>query len=168
MEALGIDWKLIIAQLINFALLFFLLRKFLFRPILKTLEERRVRIVKGLGDAQKIGEELVKLEEKKAKEIKRAQEEGQRLINEVKLVRDKLLEEAKSQATSETHRMLEKTQKQIAAEHEQMYRNLKKEITTLTLLAAEKLISQKLNEQKNEDFIKDIIGKIEDEEKLVH
>lgn len=168
MEALGIDWKLLIAQLVNFALLFFLLRKFLFRPILKILDDRRARIAKSLSDAQKIEEELAKLEEKKEKELKRAQEEGQRLLGEVKLVRDKLLEEAKSQATLEAQRVLEKAQKQIAVEHAQMYRNLKKEIATLTLLAAEKLISQKLSEQKNEDFIKDIIGKIKDEEKLVH
>ncbi len=51
LHKLGVDWRLLIAQIVNFAILFFVLRKVLYRPVLKILEERRVRIAKGLADA---------------------------------------------------------------------------------------------------------------------
>ncbi|MBI4142938.1 ATP synthase F0 subunit B [Candidatus Uhrbacteria bacterium] len=52
LHKLGVDWRLLIAQIVNFAILFFVLRKVLYRPVLAMLRERRERIAKGLADAE--------------------------------------------------------------------------------------------------------------------
>ena len=89
MESLGIDLKLIIIQIINFGLLLFLLTKFLYKPILRLLDERKKKIEESLANAQKIAEEKVKLEEEKTKEITEAREVGKRIIEEMRLFGEK-------------------------------------------------------------------------------
>src|SRR3989337_2314560 len=93
MESLGIDLKLIIIQIINFGLLLFLLTKFLYKPILRILDERKNKIEESLANAQKIAEEKVKLEEEKTKEITEAREVGKRIIEEMRLFGEKEREE---------------------------------------------------------------------------
>ena len=53
LESLGIDWKMLVAQVVNFIILLLILRKFLFGPIVKLLDDRRKTIEKGLSDAKK-------------------------------------------------------------------------------------------------------------------
>ena len=69
-EKFGIDWKLMIAQLINFAIVFFILRAFVYKPVLKLLDKRRQKIEDGLAFAEKSKAELASIEELKAAEMK--------------------------------------------------------------------------------------------------
>ena len=55
---LGIDWKIFLAQLVNFGIVFFVLKKFAFSPIQKLLKERQSKIEKGLNDATRSASEL--------------------------------------------------------------------------------------------------------------
>ena len=51
-EAFGIDWKLLLAQAVNFGVLFVALTYFLYKPVLKTLDERKQKVAKGVTDAE--------------------------------------------------------------------------------------------------------------------
>jgi len=72
-EKFGIDWKLLLAQLINFAVVFFVLRAFAYKPILKLLDERKKKIEEGLTFAEKAKSELANVETLKAHEMQKAQ-----------------------------------------------------------------------------------------------
>ena len=58
---LGIDWKIFLAQLVNFGIVFFVLKKFAFSPIQKLLKERQSKIEKGLDDAARSASELSRI-----------------------------------------------------------------------------------------------------------
>lgn len=69
----GINWKLLIAQLINFSILVFILAKFVYKPILRALDARRKKIEEGVAFSEKAKEELGKVEVLKAGEMKKAE-----------------------------------------------------------------------------------------------
>lgn len=168
MENLGVDWKLILAQIVNFGLLLFLLNKFLYRPILRILAERRKRIEEGLTNAQKIQRELEKLEERKTREFQRAQEEGQRILAKAKEISEEILGKARIQAGRESLEIFAKAKKQLEQERGEMRQSLKEEVVGLTFAIVEKLVAQKIDQEKNEKLIGKILREFKNEKKVIH
>lgn len=79
-EKFGIDWKLMIAQLINFAIIFVIFKAFVYKPILRLLDERKKKIEDGLSFADKAKAELENIEVLKSDEVKKAQQEGLSIV----------------------------------------------------------------------------------------
>lgn len=80
---LGIDWKLLIAQAVNFLVLLILLRKFVYGPLTKMLHDRRARIEEGLLKAKEADERLRDVNHMAVQKIKDAEQEGVKLIARV-------------------------------------------------------------------------------------
>jgi F-type H+-transporting ATPase subunit b len=100
MDKLGIEPSLFIAQLVNFAIIMILLNWLMYKPILGMLEKRKKKIQEGLELTEKMQGEWEKMEGKKAKVMEEARINGLKLIDE-----------AKKQAKSEEHVILEETRK---------------------------------------------------------
>jgi F-type H+-transporting ATPase subunit b len=137
-SAFGIELPLLIAQLVNFAVLFVVLWYVLYRPVMKTLDERRVIVAKGVEDAQEASAALAGAT-KKAHSITRSAEtdaEGivARAKEEAGTERDRLLTEAHVRAEG-----IEKDAEARAQEsHDRALRESEKDIARLAILAAEK------------------------------
>ena len=143
LSAFGIEGHLLIAQLVNFGVLFVALIYLLYKPVMKTLDERRQVIAKGVEDAQAASAALDGATEK-ASEIARAAEadaEGivARAREEADGERDRLV--AADQARAES---IEKDAQARAQEaHDRALRDSEKEIARLAILAAEKAMRKK-------------------------
>lgn len=98
LHSLGIDWKLILAQVVNFAILFFILRKFVYKPILGILRKRREDIEKGIEFNKSAEERLKSADSEKAGTIKAAKEKALGIVTEAEstanLRREEILKEA--------------------------------------------------------------------------
>lgn len=103
MKELGIDPKLLLAQLINFAILVFVLKKFLYKPVIAMLEKRKKEIDEGLKLSEKMKDEEEKLEDKHRKVIETARKEAKEIV-----------EEAKKQAKGQTKEIIERAHKEAA------------------------------------------------------
>lgn len=138
LSAFGIQTHLLVAQLINFGALLAVLTYFLYKPVMKTLDERRLVVAKGVEDAQKATEALEGATEK-AHEIERSAEaDAGEIVNrareEANHERDRLVKEAQERADG-----IEKDAQARAKEaHEQALRESEKEIARLAILAAGK------------------------------
>jgi F-type H+-transporting ATPase subunit b len=138
LDAFGIEGHLLLAQLVNFGVLLVVLTYFLYKPVMKTLDERRQVIAKGVEDAQEATAALEGAHEK-ASEIARAAEndaEGivTRAREEAGTERDRLVKEAHDRAEG-----IEKDAQAKAKEaHDRALRESEKEIARLAILAAEK------------------------------
>lgn len=153
MESLGIDVRLIVVQIINFGILFFVLTKFLYRPILKILDERKRRIAESLTHEQKIAEERVKLDKEKENELKKAKEKGREIIEEAKTEAEKQKNTLLKKAESEAERLLGRAKEQLILEKEKLREEIKKELTDLSLVMAEKILEEKLSRQEKAELI---------------
>lgn len=95
---LGIDWKLLLAQGVNFAILLFLLKKFAYAPILAMLERRRREIEKGVEFTKAAQAHLAQADALKEEKLKRATNEALAIVrnaeNDAKLKREALIQEA--------------------------------------------------------------------------
>ena len=129
MESLGLDIKLLVAQMINFGLLLVILSKFLYKPVIKLLDERKKKIQESLENSKKIEERLIALEEKEKEILQQAQEradkETKELIRLAREERQKIIEESKAVAERESLRGIAR----IQAEEAQASLRVKKKIT---------------------------------------
>lgn len=121
MESLGIDIKLIIAQMINFGILLFILTKFVYKPLTKMLDNRKKSIDSALSNSQKIEKELNELEEKKSKMLQEAltaaHKEKEDLITVATNEKTKIIDQAKKMADLEVERSVARIK---AAEEESL------------------------------------------------
>ena len=101
-SALGLDWKVFLAQLVNFTILYLLIKKFALGKIIALMDKRQQVISEGLENAQKAEKTLAQATEKEAAVIAKARTEAKEIIGEArgqaKVVGDKVIADAKEQA----------------------------------------------------------------------
>lgn len=112
LDSLGIDWKLFIAQVINFIVLLLVLWKFLYGPIVSMLSDRKKKIEQGLKDNE---EARAKLEATNA--------ETRKLLTEASLESEKIIKAAKKEMEEETKKKLSEAQKKGRGNIEQFQKN---------------------------------------------
>ena len=138
-----IDWKIIIAQAVNFGVVFAVLYVFALKPLGKLMKERSERIAKGLDDAKKSNELLQKVaEEHKQNTIKLRQisiDAQKELTVELDQMRAKNLERIKADNEEWTKQRKE----QLEIDKKALVESAKSEVMTLATLAAEKILAKK-------------------------
>src|SRR3990172_9898924 len=105
--ALGINLPSLIAQLINFGLLFALLSVLLYRPLLRVLDERRKRIQEGLEASEEAKRRLAHTEQEVARELDKARQEGQTMVAQAQQAAARIQEDARQQARDGSEPLLE-------------------------------------------------------------
>lgn len=103
----GINPILLAAQVVNFLILLFILKKFMYKPILKVLDARKQKIEDSLKNAEELERRLKEVSEKEAEAILRGAKEGQKIINEASDEYKRIIEEA----TKEYERIINKAVK---------------------------------------------------------
>jgi F-type H+-transporting ATPase subunit b len=157
---LGIDYKLIIAQAVNFILLLVVLQRLAYKPVLKMLNDRTEKIDKSLKQAQKIGEELKNTEETKIVEIKKAKEEAQKIIKEAQDSAEKKSLETLEKTKLKTKEIVENAKQEIRSEKEKSVAEAKKEIADISVLIAKKIIGGNIDKNKEKDLIDNVLRKV--------
>lgn len=139
-DAFGIDWKLLIAQAINFGVLLAVLTYLLYKPVLKTLDERSALIKKGVVDAEEATKKLEEADDTAKARLQEAEGEAEGLVararDEAGSERTRIVKEAETRASH-----IEKDAEARAKEaKEQALKESEREIARLAILAAEKAI----------------------------
>lgn len=144
----GIDWKLLIAQIINFAILLFVLWKFAYKPILKILEERKHKIQKGLDDAKKGEKLLEEMMERETAKMKEAEQRIGKMLEKAQQDAEHMKKEIVTQAHSQAEELLSRAKAQIQEEKDNIVKAVKSEVADIVILALSKMLSR---EFKGED-----------------
>lgn len=154
--SLGIDFKALLAQIINFLLLLFILKKFLYGPVVQMLDKRKKTIAEGLENAEKAKAMIEKTEQETQEKINLAVQEADKVINEAKAQAKKEAEKIILSANETSTMMLEKTKKQIELEKEKIIADAKKDLSGLVMSAVEKIIES----SPSKDDVERAISKI--------
>lgn len=152
-----IDWKLMAAQLVNFGIVLFVLYRFAYGPILKTLNDRTAKIDKGLKDAEEAGKKMVEMSEKEKEVLNEARKEAQAIISRSEEQAKKNKEEIMAEAKTQAEKAVAEAQKKIEEEKNKMMAEVKGEIAGLVMSATEKLIGEKMDSQKDGEIIAKVI-----------
>lgn len=157
---LGIDWKLLVAQIVNFAILLFLLKKFLYKPLINLMNNRRQKIVQGLEKAKRGEEEFQKIQELREKELAKIQKEAETIIQKAKEVGDKKQQEILKEAEEKTKKVIEEAKGRIEIEKEKMLKEVRQDIANLVVGATEKILKEKVDKNKEKEMINEVFKKL--------
>jgi F-type H+-transporting ATPase subunit b len=156
-NALGLNVKILLAQLVNFGVLLFVLYKFAYNPILKMLDERKDKIEEGIKNAEDAKAKLARIEMQEKEVLADARKEAQKIIASAEDVAKKNKEDILEEAKKQSKEILEKAEKSIEQEKNKMMEDAKKELSELVSLATEKVVGEKVDEKKDKEIIESVI-----------
>ena len=157
MEALGINVPGLIAQIVNFLLLLFLLSKFAYKPILNMLDQRALRIKESLEAAERARQEAAQSQVNIQAQIDTARREGQALIEQAARSAEQLREDIHETARKEAEAILARAKADFALEREKAIEELRRQFADLTITAAEKVINETLDRAKHQRLISEVL-----------
>jgi len=160
MEGLGIDWKILLGQVINFLVLLWLLKRFVYKPFLNVLQKRQSQIEQGIKKSREAEESLARIraltQEVKAASEKKAKE----LILEAEKKAQEKTKAVMTAAEEEKKRLVESTraamEKELVASRDQR----QKETVDLALAVSGKFLGQKMDKEQDKKIIEKLVSSI--------
>jgi F-type H+-transporting ATPase subunit b len=143
---LGVDWRLFLAQLANFAVVLLVMWKWVYVPLLRLVEERGRKVEQGLKDAAASAAAKEAAEREAQAAMSAARKEAQRLIEEASARAEDFRREAGAQAKIQAETLLAETRARLEAERVQVVHDARLELASLVVTAAEKAVGEHMTE----------------------
>ena len=153
MEGLGISLPTLLAQIVNFAILFGLLYLVAYKPVLRMLDERSNKVRESMEQTEYIKEQAAQAEEETLKQIEAAGKEGQEVIARAVRTGEEVRQQAQQDARGEAEVLIARARTEIRRERDEAVDDLRREFADLTILAAEKVIDRSLDREAHRQLI---------------
>lgn len=157
MEGLGINWSTLLAQVVNFLILFGLLYAFAYKPILRMFDERSRRIKESVEQAEQVKEEAARAEDENRKKLEAAAKEGQEAISRAMRAGEEARQRAQQDAKGEAAALVEKARGEIQRERDEVLGELRHEFADVAIVAAEKVIEKSLDKEAHRELIDKVL-----------
>lgn len=136
---------LIVWTTIAFGVLFFILSKYAWKPILKSVNDRESSIKEALDSADKARLEMENLTADNEKLLKEARAERDMMMKEARELKSKMIADAKEEAKAEADKMIVSAQAAIESEKKAAIADIKNQVATLSIEIAEKVVKKELS-----------------------
>ncbi len=144
------EFGLIFWMTVTFLIVFFLMRKFAWGPILKMIQEREESIESALNSAQKAKEEMAELQNNNEKLLAEARLEKDKMLKEAREIKDTMISDAKDAAQKEALRIMADARNTIQNEKMAAINELKNQVALMSVDIAEKIISKDLSKDESQ------------------
>jgi F-type H+-transporting ATPase subunit b len=152
---------LMIWTIVSFLLTLFVLKRYAFGPIQKTIDERRDRIRQSIEEADRAREEARKLLEEHRALIGQARTEGEEILSEARKIADAQRERVRQETEEDRQRRLEETRRQIEQATQNALAEIRNEVANLSLIAAEKITRKSLTDADQRRLIDEALAEID-------
>ncbi len=146
LQTLGVNWGMLIAQMINFGVLLAVLTFLLYKPVLKVIDERRERVRQSMDHAAKLEQQVAAMEKDRKKQMQELDEKMKQLLAESRTQGESLKKGIVDAAQADVSAMLEKGRKQLEDEKRKLLADLQKTVTTVSVQLAEKILQREFSE----------------------
>lgn len=144
--------------LVAFIIVFLLLKKFAWKPILKSLNERETNISNAIASAEKVKAEMAQMQNENEALLAKAREERGQLLKEARDMKDKIINEAKEQAKVEANKIVAEAQAAIQAQKMAALTDVKNQVGKLVIEVSEKVLRKQLSgEGAQESHIQSLV-----------
>jgi F-type H+-transporting ATPase subunit b len=154
LQALGIDWKLFVAQGIAFLILVGVLGKFVYPALMKAIDDRRAVIEAGLKEAKESQEALEQAEAKVGEMLATARQEADEILARTHQEAASVVAEAEGKAKTRAEQIVADARAQLSVDVAKAREVLKKDTVELVALATERVIGEKLDDKKDSELVK--------------
>ena len=153
MEGLGLNVPTLLAQIVNFVILFGLLYLVAYKPIMRMLDERSKKVKESMEQTEYIKEQATSAEEEAQKRIEAATKEGQEIISRVVRTGEETRQKVQQEARKDAEAIIVKARLEIERQRDEAVDKLRREFAGLTILAAEKVIDRSLDKEAHRQLI---------------
>ena len=153
MEGLGINLTVLAAQIFNFIILFLILRGVAYKPMVKFLDGRREKIAKGLEDARKAEERLANIEKDYQSRMDAARADAQKMVAEMTANAEKNSAAIVAKANEDAAKLKATAQEEAENERNKALADLRSQVVTLSIAAANKLIGESMDEKRQRALV---------------
>lgn len=157
MGELGINVPSLLAQVINFAILFVILSLVAYKPILKMLDERSRKIQASMDQTEEIKKQAARAEDEVSKQLAEARQQGQAIIAQATRAGEELRQKAQQDARQEAEQLIARARREIQQERDEAIDGLRKEFADLAIVAAEKVIERSLDKEAHRELIEKVL-----------
>ncbi len=153
--SLGIEWKILLAQIVNFAILFFVLKRFAIGPIMAILERREKKLSEQHNAGEVIEKKLADIEHQKKEILDAARIQSTSIIKDAELAATSLVAEARKVGEAEAASIIQTGKKVIQDERTLAESSLKSEIGTLVADAVEKAVGKAIDKRGHSALVEE-------------
>ena len=157
MDALGINLPGLVTQIISFGILFFILSKLLYKPLVSLMDQRAEKIREGLEASNIAREEAARSEEAIQEQLSEARVEGQKLVAEARETADRFREEEMARVRDDIELERVRAEANIQRERDAAIEDLRKEFAGLAISAAEKVVRTSLDKDGHKELIESLL-----------
>jgi len=160
MEALGINLGYLLTQFLGIAALLLILTAFVYKPMLRVLDERKARIAKGLEDARQaaIARENADMEAKRILDEARA--EASNLRREAVVAAEGAAKDVEAKAREDAKAIMANAQTEATEERNRILSDLRGQVAAISIAAANKLVGKSLDEKRQHQLINDFFSRV--------
>ena len=156
-SALGFSLPALVSNLINFTILLIVLRLFLYKPVLRLLDERKRRIQEGLERAEQAAAQASASEHEAREAIEQAQREGRELVQQAQETAAQLRAQLEERARADADQIVTRAREEVQLERDQAIEQLRREFADLTITAAERVTRQSLDRAAHQRLIDEVL-----------
>lgn len=149
-------------NLVNFLIIFLLLRHFLFKPVTDHLEGRKNKIQNALDEAEETREEAGRLKEQYESKMQNIRDERNEIIQKATRSGESRKSEIIKEARDEAEKIKDRAEKEMSRERQKMINELKDQTSNIAMLAASKVLEKELDEKSHENHIQEFINEVGD------
>ena len=160
MELFTLDPGLVIWTWISFGILFFILSKFVFPPLMENLRNREKTIAKSIDDAAAIKKRLEEIESERGELIKKAHTEADEILLQTRSDAEDLKKRLLEKAEKEADEVLRQARKKAAAEREALIQGIQDELADFVCDASEKVIGTAFITDKEREFTRELVKEL--------
>ncbi|MGA7392719.1 MAG: F0F1 ATP synthase subunit B [Terrimicrobiaceae bacterium] len=153
----GITWPKFIAQVILFLIVYWVLNKYAFGPVLKMLEERRRKIEEGQHNAERIKKQLAEAELRYQEVLRKANEDATKLLEQTRASGDAITQKQLQQAIKDAEGIVAKAQDTIVQERNKMVAEVKKEMVDLVVKTTAKVVGKVITPEDQKRLSEDTV-----------
>ncbi len=158
MEALGINGGYFLVQLVNFAIIFIVLRAWVYGPVLNLLDTRRKTIAQGLEDARVAAEARANAEKEAAKVIAEAQAKASQLVKEASERAENATRDIRTAAEADAVKIRENATAEAQQERNRVLGDLRGQVAALAIAATQKLLNESLDDKRQHSLLEEFFS----------
>lgn len=161
----GVNWKLMLAQIFNFAIVFFVLWRFAIKPLMKTMEARNKEINQGLDDAKIAADRLEAVEKEAKAKLQEVKKEAMLILDKANQQAEANRQESLTKAKQEVELVVTKAKQHIEQEKEKMFVEAKQEFANLLQTSLTKVLSKSISQEIDKKYIHQTLAELKKDEK---
>jgi F-type H+-transporting ATPase subunit b len=158
MSGLGINTVLFVSQLISFLILVFVLQRWVWPIIVRTLDKRALTIQEGVANAEKARQDLANAEKRVAAMLEEGRQEAQRALDQALRAGEHVRAEIEAEARERAAKTIEQAQERIQQEIAQARVELRQQVADLAIMAAERVIGNSLDSATNRRLVEEFVA----------